>query len=281
MGVLLNVLKGMLQTSILQISKAQQLLPSQSSQATSSSQSSASQARDGASLPQDHQNRASTATDASAAAEDDEHSGCGPDPAVDDMDCDAEPPAADASAQSEAAGTSSQEEEDAECQPSQPQSTEAATAESSAQQKVHNACCALAHHFAFVGCVALHQAAFIEQRMEDAQRKAESMPSKKNQKESDHAMAGVFHCADISDDQELLQAELLNSLRTASDSVLYFFESKLLIRANTSLRLQACICIMRLANIDTKVAERALPLTFVLLGQGHRYVSQTYSCLYM
>lgn len=137
--------------------------------------------------------------------------------------------------------------------------------------QLHRECAVLAQYFACIGSLALCQTAFIEHRMDVAQRMAESMPSKKN-KQSDHAMAGVFHCSDIVDDQEALQSELLAALKPASRSVLKFCSSKLLLRASTSLRQHACICIMRLANIDSDIAERSLPVMFHLLHHGNRYV---------
>lgn len=216
---------------------------------------------------------------ASVPVQDESSAGCGPDSSVDGMDCDAEPPAADVSAHpAESAGTPPQV--DVEC-PRQP-CGDAALASSSAQQQVHTACCSLAHHFAFLGSLALCQTAVIEQRMELAQSVHESEIAKKRKDASDPAMAGVFHCEDPIEQQGDLQKELLAGLRTASKSVLRFCKSALLLRANTSLRLHACICIMRLANIDdsdNEVAAEALQIMFILLHHGNRYVTVLHASL--
>ena len=263
-GELLRVLTCHVRTSVQEISKVSPRLPSQCSGVTNQPQSSATQAgADAQSPPGEHSGTG--ATDAPAVG------GCGPEQSTDDMNCDDDPlPDAD-SAPAEGAATASQELSAA----IQQGATPSPSATTSAQQQAHNACCALSYAFALFGAVALRQSAFIEARMEQAQRKAESMPGKKNSKETDHAMAGVFHCADISDDQEALQAELLDVLRSASDTVLAFFKSKLLTRANTCLRLHAVICVMRLANIDSRVAEHALPIMFLLLEHGYRCVHAT------
>jgi hypothetical protein len=203
-----------------------------------------------------------------------------PEPSFDAMCCDSEGPArvSDSAAQpaGQPVGTAPEQEVDAECA-TQRESGGVVAGASSEEQQVHRACCTLSYHLAFFGSLALSQTAFIEHRMEKAQRTAGSMPSRNPKIE--HAMAGVFHCADITENQDDLQAELLGVVRAGSNAVVAFCKSKLQLRANTSLPLHACICLMRLANIDKDVASNdidvaaeALPIMVYLLQHGNRYV---------
>jgi hypothetical protein len=282
-NVLLSVIRSLAQASVQQIILSQQLSQSQASQAATSTQRASIQATADPRLSHGNQDEASTAPSIPAARECDQSPGCGPVQEMSDaMCCDSEGPVPDSNRQpaDQPLGPAEGEEElNAVCA-TQRDSRGDAVVGTEGQQQVHNACCTLAHHFAMFGSLALCQRAFIEYRMEVAQRVAESIPSKKTPNHTDHAMAGVFHCADISDNEDDLQVELLTALRVGTQAVLTFCKSKLLLRANTSLRLHACICLIRLANIDRDAssnhldtAREALPIMFFLLQPGNRCVA--------